>query len=57
VIKERGMPGDVETKDDHLTMEVTEDDEVFHWGREVDVQWGMLTWVTFRDQVCLFLVV
>lgn len=32
-------------------MEATEDDEVFHWGREVDVRWGMLTWVTFRDQV------
>jgi hypothetical protein len=32
-------------------MEATEDDEVFHWGREVDVKWGMLTWVTFRDQV------
>lgn len=36
-------------------MEATEDDEVFHWGREVDVKWGMLTWVTFRDQASLFL--
>jgi hypothetical protein len=34
-------------------MEATEDDEVFHWGREVDVKWGMLTWVTFRDQASL----
>jgi hypothetical protein len=34
-------------------MEGTEDDAVFHWGREVDVQWGMLTWVTFRDQVSI----
>jgi hypothetical protein len=35
-------------------MEATEDDEVFHWGREVDVKWGMLSWVTFRDQASLF---
>jgi hypothetical protein len=34
-------------------MEATEDDEVFHWGREVDVKWGMLSWVTFRDQASL----
>jgi hypothetical protein len=37
-------------------MEATEDDEVFHWGREVDVKWGMLSWVTFRDQASLTLV-
>ena len=55
-VKERGQVGDDnqgDETDEHLTMEATEDDEVFHWGREVDVRWGMLTWVTFRDQVRL----
>lgn len=28
-----------------------EEDEVFHWGREVDVDWRMVGWVTFRDHV------
>jgi hypothetical protein len=49
-VKERGQPGDDnqgDETDEHLTMEATEDDEVF----QVDVKWGMLTWVTFRDQV------
>ena len=35
-----------------MTTEAAEDDEVFHWGREVDVNWGMVSWVTLRDQVC-----
>jgi hypothetical protein len=26
---------------------------VFHWGREVDVNWRMVSWVTIRDQVGL----
>jgi hypothetical protein len=55
-IEERGQVGDDNEGgegDRHKTMEATEDDEVFHWGREVDVKWGMLTWVTFRDQVSL----
>jgi hypothetical protein len=29
----------------------TEEDEVFHWGREVDVDWQSAAWVTVRDQV------
>lgn len=53
-IEQRGLVGeedeDEKHKDKHMTMGVTEDDEVFHWGREVDVKWGMLSWVTFRDQ-------
>lgn len=33
----------------------SEQDEVFHWGREMDVNWRMVAWVTARDQVgCLF---
>lgn len=31
-----------------------EEDEVFHWGRQVDVDWRMVSWVTVRDQVCFF---
>lgn len=56
-IAERGQVGEDNEGgegDRHKTMEATEDDEVFHWGREVDVKWGMLTWVTFRDQVRFF---
>lgn len=29
-----------------------EEDEVFHWGREIDVDWRMVGWVTVRDHVC-----
>ncbi|ORY32225.1 hypothetical protein BCR39DRAFT_41625 [Naematelia encephala] len=29
----------------------SDDDKVFHWGRQVDVDWGMVSWVTLRDQV------
>jgi hypothetical protein len=32
-------------------VESSDQDEVFHWGREVDVEWRKLAWVTFRDQV------
>jgi hypothetical protein len=50
------MPGDDtsagDENDKHMTTEAAEDDEVFHWGREVDVNWGMVSWVTLRDQVC-----
>ncbi|WWC69570.1 uncharacterized protein I206_103513 [Kwoniella pini CBS 10737] len=28
-----------------------EEDRVFHWGREVDVDWKNVIWVTLRDQV------
>jgi hypothetical protein len=55
-IEERGQVGEDNEGgegDRHKTMEATEDDEVFLWGREVDVKWGMLTWVTFRDQASL----
>lgn len=31
----------------------TESDEVFHWGREVDVDWRNAAWVTIRDQVSI----
>jgi len=58
-IEERGQVGEDNEGgegDKHKSMEATEDDEVFHWGREVDVRWGMLSWVTFRDQVSLFLI-
>ncbi len=26
-------------------------DEVFHWGRDVDVDWKAVIWITVRDQV------
>lgn len=26
-------------------------DEVYFWGREVDVDWSRVAWVTIRDQV------
>ncbi|WVQ98630.1 hypothetical protein IAU59_005760 [Kwoniella sp. CBS 9459] len=29
----------------------TEDDRVFHWGRQVDVDWKQVGWVTVRDQI------
>ncbi|TYJ56603.1 hypothetical protein B9479_002695 [Cryptococcus floricola] len=29
----------------------TDRDEVFHWGREVDVDWQKVAWVTIRDQL------
>ncbi|GFZ46242.1 hypothetical protein JCM24511_04489 [Saitozyma sp. JCM 24511] len=32
-------------------LEPAQDDAVFHWGREVDVDWRMVSWVTIRDQV------
>ncbi|RSH91240.1 hypothetical protein EHS25_009539 [Saitozyma podzolica] len=32
-------------------VEPAQDDAVFHWGREVDVNWRMVSWVTIRDQV------
>ncbi|WVF72301.1 hypothetical protein IAT40_007114 [Kwoniella sp. CBS 6097] len=28
-----------------------EDDRVFHWGRQVDVDWKQVGWVTVRDQI------
>ncbi|WRT67013.1 uncharacterized protein IL334_003979 [Kwoniella shivajii] len=29
----------------------SEEDRVFHWGREVDVEWKKVVWVTLRDQI------
>ncbi|WVQ78190.1 hypothetical protein IAT38_000273 [Cryptococcus sp. DSM 104549] len=43
-----------EVTDDKIgsaTVQGAESDEVFHWGREVDVDWGQVVWVTFRDQL------
>ncbi|WWC61222.1 uncharacterized protein I303_103802 [Kwoniella dejecticola CBS 10117] len=28
-----------------------EEDRIFHWGRQVDVDWSNVIWVTLRDQV------
>lgn len=47
------MPGKEEKEDSNTLTTGAENDEVFHWGREVDVNWRMLSWVTIRDQVSL----
>ncbi|WWD15809.1 hypothetical protein CI109_100233 [Kwoniella shandongensis] len=38
-------------KDSKTLVQSADNDEVFHWGREVDVDWRSVSWVTFRDQV------
>lgn len=45
--------GPVEGKEGESKSLVTsaEEDEVFHWGREVEVDWRAVSWVTFRDHV------
>lgn len=40
-----------EGKESKSLVSSTEQDEVFHWGRQVDVNWRMVAYVTFRDQV------
>jgi len=41
-------------------VESAHEDAVFHWGRDVDVNWRMVVYITLRDQVrsialvCLF---
>ncbi len=42
---------DVEGEHSNTLTTSTNEDAVFHWGREVRVDWGQAAWVTFRDQV------
>lgn len=50
--QEKGPVPDEKGNESKSLVTGAEDDEVFHWGREVDVNWGMVTYITFRDQVC-----
>ena len=44
--------GDVEEEQKTRSKIVSaEDDAVYHWGRDVEVDWKMVTYVTLRDQV------
>lgn len=38
-------------KDSKSLTTAAQDDAVFHWGRQVSVDWAMVSWVTVRDQV------
>ncbi|KAK8869916.1 hypothetical protein IAR55_000484 [Kwoniella newhampshirensis] len=38
-------------KDSKTLVQSADNDEVFHWGREVDVDWRQVSWITFRDQL------
>lgn len=40
-------------KDSKSLTTAAQDDAVFHWGRDVSVDWGMVSWVTIRDQVSI----
>ena len=42
---------DVEGEQSKTLTTSANEDEVFHWGREVQVEWRKAAWVTFRDQV------
>ncbi|KAK4687722.1 hypothetical protein P7C73_g2388, partial [Tremellales sp. Uapishka_1] len=48
-VQEKGAVG--EEKESKTLVESADDDSVFHWGREVDVNWKMVSWVTVRDQI------
>ncbi|WWD01529.1 hypothetical protein V866_008474 [Kwoniella sp. B9012] len=39
------------TKPSGTLVKTADEDRVFHWGRQVDVQWSKVLWVTLRDQV------
>ncbi|WWC85375.1 uncharacterized protein L201_000238 [Kwoniella dendrophila CBS 6074] len=44
--------GEVEKSKPSGTLVTSSDeDTVFHWGRQVDVEWRQVIWVTLRDQV------
>lgn len=44
--------GDVEEEQQTRSKIVSaEDDAVYHWGRDLEVDWKMVTYVTLRDQV------
>lgn len=38
-------------KESRSLVQSADQDEVFHWGREVDVDWAMVTYLTVRDHV------
>ncbi|OCF71986.1 hypothetical protein I204_07250 [Kwoniella mangroviensis CBS 8886] len=40
-----------QTKPSGTLVKSADEDRVFHWGRQVDVQWSKVLWVTLRDQV------
>ncbi|EIW69556.1 hypothetical protein TREMEDRAFT_30372 [Tremella mesenterica DSM 1558] len=53
-ISEKGpIPSSTEKEEELDVGLVTgaENDEVFHWGRKVRVDWGKVGWITFRDQL------
>lgn len=55
--KTRAEKGPVPTDDHESTSLVSgaEEESVFHWGRDVEVDWSQVAWVTFRDQVRVLL--
>lgn len=49
-INEKGEEVEVDLKTNSLVVSA-EDDAVYKWGRDVQVDWKMVAYVTFRDQV------
>ncbi|KAL7422204.1 hypothetical protein Q5752_002850 [Cryptotrichosporon argae] len=45
------LNGQSQKREQAVAAQGVEGDEVFHWGREVRVDWAPLTWVTVRDQI------
>ncbi|OCF39459.1 hypothetical protein I317_06732 [Kwoniella heveanensis CBS 569] len=51
-IEEKGsMPSGASHNESKSLVSGAEDDQVFHWGRQVDVDWKQVGWVTLRDQI------
>ncbi|WVR05084.1 hypothetical protein IAU60_002096 [Kwoniella sp. DSM 27419] len=49
-VQERG-PVEHTEKESKTLVTSADEDSVFHWGRQVDVDWRRVSWVTLRDQV------